>query len=60
MDASKASLYFFLQPVVGTALGWLLLEEEVTLSFLVGGGFVFLGMLLSKHNEKESTYGVEG
>jgi drug/metabolite transporter (DMT)-like permease len=36
MDAGTAGLFFFVQPIVGTLLGWLLLGEHLTASFLIG------------------------
>ena len=36
VDASRAGLYFFFQPVVGTLLGWLFLGEQVGPKLLAG------------------------
>ncbi len=47
LDAGRASLTFFAQPVVGTLLGWLFLRETITPLFLVGGALIGLGILLS-------------
>jgi drug/metabolite transporter (DMT)-like permease len=46
VDASLASLTFFAQPVVGTALGWLFLGERITPLFLLGGFLIGLGLVL--------------
>lgn len=47
VDASLASLTFFAQPVVGTFLGWLFLDERITPLFLLGGVLIGLGLLIS-------------
>lgn len=47
VDANLASLTFFAQPVVGTALGWLFLGERITPLFLLGGLLIGLGLVIS-------------
>jgi drug/metabolite transporter (DMT)-like permease len=47
LDAGRASLTFFAQPVVGTLLGWLFLREAITPLFLVGGALIGIGIVLS-------------
>lgn len=46
MDAGSSGLFFFFQPVVGTLLGWIILDEQVTLSFWLGSALVFIGVFL--------------
>ncbi|MBP2646233.1 MAG: protein of unknown function transrane [Firmicutes bacterium] len=46
VDASRAGLYFFFQPLVGTFLGWLVLGEEVGLTFCMGTFLIISGVLL--------------
>lgn len=46
VEAGTGSLFFFLQPVVGSLLGWLLLGEELTPSFFQGGLLILAGVLL--------------
>lgn len=46
MDAGSGGLYFFFQPLVGTLLGWLLLGEQVGLSFCIGALLIVGGVLL--------------
>ena len=53
MDASVAGLFFFLQPVVGTLLGWLCLDEPVTLWFWLGSALVVAGVLLAMKRPAE-------
>jgi drug/metabolite transporter (DMT)-like permease len=50
VDASLASLTFFAQPVVGTLLGWLLLDEKITPLFLLGGLLIGVGLVISSHH----------
>jgi drug/metabolite transporter (DMT)-like permease len=47
LDAGRASLTFFAQPVVGALLGWLFLGEAITPLFLLGGVLIGFGILLS-------------
>lgn len=46
MNASSGGLFFFFQPIVGTFLGWLLLNETIGLSFWLGTMFIFSGVFL--------------
>jgi drug/metabolite transporter (DMT)-like permease len=46
MEAGKASLFFFLQPIVGTLLGWLLLNEKLNTNFLIGGAVILAAVLI--------------
>lgn len=47
LDASVASLMFFAQPVVGVALGAVLLGDTLGANFFVGGAMILLGVLLA-------------
>jgi drug/metabolite transporter (DMT)-like permease len=40
-------VFFFLQPVVGAVLGWLVLGEQLTTSFFIGGGVILLAVLIA-------------
>ncbi|WP_163100016.1 DMT family transporter [Peribacillus alkalitolerans] len=46
MDAGIGSLFFFFQPVVGSFLGWLLLNEKLNVNFFIGGMFILAGVLI--------------
>ncbi|MEW5549830.1 DMT family transporter [Peribacillus frigoritolerans] len=46
LTASSGGLFFFLQPIVGTFLGWLMLGEQIGLSFWIGTILIFIGVLL--------------
>lgn len=52
LDASLASLMFFAQPVVGVALGALLLGDALGANFFIGGAMILLGVLLASWNRK--------
>jgi len=52
VEAGTASVFFFLQPVVGALLGWLLLGEHLTTSFFVGGGVILLAVLIASLPKK--------
>ena len=45
VEASRASLTFFAQPVVGGLLGWLLLGETISVLFLLGGALIAAGLI---------------
>ncbi len=47
VDASIASLTFFAQPLVGTILSVILLNQEIQLPLLIGGLLIIIGVLLS-------------
>ncbi|WP_018131991.1 DMT family transporter [Effusibacillus pohliae] len=47
MDAGIGSLYFFFQPVVGTLLGWLLLDERLHWNFFIGGCLIIAGVMIA-------------
>lgn len=47
LPAALASLTFFAQPIVGTLLGWLFLDEKITPLFLFGGVLIGIGILIS-------------
>jgi drug/metabolite transporter (DMT)-like permease len=47
VDANRASLFFFAQPVVGTLLGVLLLHQDLTTNILLGGMMIIAGVLVS-------------
>ncbi|MFE3577518.1 DMT family transporter [Lysinibacillus sp. NPDC059133] len=46
LNAASGGLFFFFQPIVGTFLGWLLLGEQIGVSFWVGTALIFSGVLL--------------
>ena len=47
LEAGVASLTFFAQPVVGTILGAVFLEDKITPLFILGGVLIGIGLLIS-------------
>ena len=47
VEAGTGSVFFFLQPVVGAVLGWLVLGEHLSISFFTGGGVILLAVLIA-------------
>ncbi|MCG0239513.1 MAG: DMT family transporter [Firmicutes bacterium] len=47
LDAGSGAVFFFAQPVVGTLLGWWLLDEPLSLGFFAGGLLIATGVLLA-------------
>jgi drug/metabolite transporter (DMT)-like permease len=47
IDAGRASLFIFVQPVVGSLLGFLVLGEALSARFFAGGALVLAGVVLS-------------
>lgn len=45
MDAGVGSLFMCFQPVVGSMLGWLWLNENLTLSFVAGATLILAGLI---------------
>lgn len=52
LDASKAGLTFFAQPLVGAGLGALLLNDQISLSFIFGGLLILAGIYFSSNRTK--------
>lgn len=47
MDASSAAVFFFVQPVLGSFLGWLVLGEVLEKNFFVGGAMILAGVAIT-------------
>ncbi|MBI4641917.1 MAG: DMT family transporter [Candidatus Tectomicrobia bacterium] len=47
LDAGLVSIFFFIQPLVGGLLSWLILGEEIGMTFILGGIAIALGILLA-------------
>lgn len=52
VDAAVASLFFFAQPLVGTLLSVLFLDQQMTVSLWVGSALIATSVLLSLSREK--------
>lgn len=53
-NVTSGGLLFFMQPVVGIFLGWLLLGEQVNINFWIGTILIFIGVLITIF-EKDTT-----
>jgi len=53
MDAGVGSLFFFFQPIVGSFLGWALLNENLGITFFIGGIFILAGVMIVSIPTKE-------
>lgn len=60
LPSHQAGLFFFFQPVVGTLLGWLFLNEQLSITFFVGSFLIILGVYYNMQQsgaEKNSSKG---
>jgi len=58
-DSGKVSAFLFLAPFFGVIFGWILLDETLHLSTLLGGGLILVGIYLvnkPKNQFKKETY----
>lgn len=46
LNTSSGGLYFFFQPLVGTLLGWLVLEERISTTFWIGSILILIGVVI--------------
>ena len=46
-----SGLFFLFQPIVGTLLGWLFLNESIKVGFFVGLGLILVSIVVSIRNE---------
>ncbi|MEI4828594.1 EamA family transporter [Bacillus sp. FJAT-53711] len=59
MDAGIGSLFFFFQPLVGSFLGWLLLNEKLKTTFFIGAALIVLSVLIVTINKRKITSNLE-
>ncbi|OPA11153.1 DMT family transporter [Bacillus cereus] len=52
MDASIGSLFFFFQPIVGSLLSWLLLNETLNSNFFIGGILIICSVFITTFEKK--------
>ncbi|MDA1506183.1 DMT family transporter [Bacillus cereus group sp. TH36-2LC] len=52
IDASIGSLFFFFQPIVGSLLGWLLLNETLSSNFFIGGILIICSVFITTFEKK--------
>ncbi|PGS47964.1 DMT family transporter [Bacillus sp. AFS041924] len=53
IDTSTGSLFFFLQPLIGTIFGYFLLNEDINLSFFIGSILILIAVYLSIKEPKQ-------
>lgn len=52
LEAGVASLTFFAQPLIGAVLGYVLLGEQLSAFFVVGGLLILLGLWMASQEDK--------
>jgi drug/metabolite transporter (DMT)-like permease len=52
LNASSGGIFFFFQPVVGTLLGWLILGENIGVTFWIGSILILTGVLFVINEKK--------
>ncbi len=46
LEAGNGSIFMFFQPVVGSFLGWLFLNEKLDINFFIGGTLIMIGVVI--------------
>lgn len=60
LNASSGGVFFFFQPVFGTLLGWLILDETISATFWIGSFLIVLGVLIViKSEPKEQKQSIQ-
>lgn len=54
-DPGKVSAFLFLAPLFGVIFGWLLLNEQLHISTLVGGSLILVGIILVNYAPTEKS-----
>ena len=44
--ASEISIYLYFSPILSTIIGYFLLDEKITLFFILGGALVIIGLYI--------------
>lgn len=52
MEASRASLFLFLIPIISVIIGWIFLDEKVNIYMLFGGILVIFGIFIAENKLK--------
>lgn len=52
LNASSGGIFFFFQPVVGTLLGWLILGENIGITFWIGSILILSGVVFVIYEKK--------
>jgi drug/metabolite transporter (DMT)-like permease len=54
INASKASMALMFVPILGIVFGWLQLEENITISIVVGSFLICVGIFMNTYNLKST------
>lgn len=52
VEAATGSMFIFFQPITGSLLGWLCLNEQLANSFFIGGILIVFAVIIGSKNEK--------
>ena len=58
-NPGKVSAFLFLAPFFGVLTGWLLLDEKIGISLLIGGSMIFAGIFLVNWPDKKVSRAIE-
>jgi drug/metabolite transporter (DMT)-like permease len=53
VQAGSGAVFFFFQPIVGTLFGWLLLGEQLSVSFFIGAVCILVGVGFSNRQKQK-------
>jgi Predicted permeases len=54
ISASSSGLFYLIQPIVGSFLGWLLLGEQISIGFIIGSAMILASVWISVKFEDNS------
>lgn len=54
ISASSSGIFYLIQPIVGSFLGWLLLGEQISVGFLIGSAMILASVWISVKFEDKS------
>ncbi len=52
LPLSLVSTYAYINPVIALFLGWLILDEQITITIIIAAGIIFLGVIIVKQATK--------
>jgi len=55
ISASSSGLFYLIQPIVGSFLGWLLLGEQISVGFVIGSAMILASVWISVKFEDSDT-----
>ena len=63
ISASSSGLFYLIQPIVGSFLGWLLLGEQISVGFIIGSAMILASVWISvkfEDSDEEALASAEG